>query len=176
MGVPNSGTLRAGSSLPDSGTGYYHDRGTDPIDTDDWAGDEALRQLLIQSGLTWNQSHASPRFGVLDISKQGGGPFTGHASHQNGLDADIRYVLNDGVEAGLDLQTQSAAYSRQLTIELLNLLAASGQVEKVFVDPAAQITQSDVPGTTVVVDSSGTHVNHFHVRIIDPDGDDSNVC
>lgn len=132
--------------------------------------------LIVQTGTLWSQAHASPKIGILDISRQGGGLFQPHSSHQNGLDADIRYVRNDGQEIGLDLQSQPSAYSRQLTIELLTLLAASGQVTEVFVDPAAQITQGDVPGTTIVVDPSGEHINHFHIRLIDPDGGDSNVC
>jgi murein endopeptidase len=112
--------------------------------------------------------------GVGDMSDSGGGPMSGHACHQNGLEVDIRYVRNDGLEAPLNLATQISAYSRALTVELLQRYMDTGMVDVIYVDPAANITPTDVPG--VQVDPSGTHADHFHVRLKDPDGPNSNNC
>ncbi len=65
-----------------------------------------MNQLIADTGDEWYQLHASPRINVLDISRQGGGPFLPHGSHQNGLDVDIRYVRNDGQDGPLDLGTE----------------------------------------------------------------------
>ncbi len=98
---------------------------------------------------------------------------TGHSCHRNGLDADIRYVRTSG-EGPLNLSTDLTGYDKAKTIELMNLLVASNMVDIIYVDPASGITPADIPN--VVVDSSGTHIDHFHVRLKDPDGDDLNNC
>ena len=41
---------------------------------------------------------------------------------------DVRYVRNDGTAAPLNLATELQYYSRDLTKEMFNLFAASGQV------------------------------------------------
>jgi murein endopeptidase len=99
---------------------------------------------------------------------------SGHACHQNGLEADIRYVRNDNIEGPLNLGSQSSLYDRARTVELLWMIASSGAVDLIYVDPAANISATDVPG--VVIDPSGVHVDHFHVRLTDPDGPDANNC
>ena len=52
----------------------------------------------------------------------------------------------------------------------------SGVVDHVRLDPAAQISQSDLPGITVIIDTMGGHADHFHIQLKDPDGPDSNNC
>ena len=56
------------------------------------------------------------------------------------------------------------------------MIAATGVVSEIIVDPAASISPSDVRTSTIVIDNSGEHRNHFHVEIDDPDGDDANQC
>ncbi len=175
-GSPCNGTLAGGSELPASGLGYYHHLGTDPPGTDDWGGAEAMLTLIANVGASWNALHQAPNVGVGDISRNGGGSFPPHNCHQNGRDADIRYLRADAQDLPLDLTTDPSAYSRELTLELLNMIAATGVVSEIIVDPAASISPSDVGGTTIVIDNSGEHRNHFHVEIDDPDGDDANQC
>lgn len=172
-----NGSLVGGISLPDPGTGYYQERGTDTKNTDDWGGLEAAIRLIQTVGNQWFQNHPTPRIGILDISRPTGGAFAPHAEHQNGLDIDVRYVRNDGQDGPLDLadpnQLQNL-YSRSLTIELLNLFAANGSLYRILVSPHSNITSSDVPGVNIV-QASG-HDNHIHVSLVDPDGADSNNC
>jgi murein endopeptidase len=175
-GTPCNGALIGGSTLPTVGPGYYHYLGSDPPNTDNWGGTEAIIQLIADTAATWTNSHSAPNIGVGDISLEGGGPFQGHSCHQNGTEADIRYVRNDGQDSGLDLSVQPGLFSKALTIELMNLFAQSGLVDTIFVDPASGITSADVPGVTISYDYSGVHINHFHVRMYDPDGDDTNFC
>ena len=70
--------------------------------------------------------------------------------------------------------TSLVNYSKATTIALLQQFVATNWVELIYVDPASGITAADVPG--VVVDQSGVHHDHFHVRITDPDGPDPNNC
>lgn len=177
-GAVNNGSLNGGRSIDDSGVGFVHYLGTDAPNTDDWGGQEGMEDVIRGVALRWFAAHTSgPRLQFGDISRQGGGYFYPHSSHQNGLDVDLRYVRNDGTEGPLNLSSQYSSYSRTLTIELLRFFADTlGRAQKVFVDPNSGITSADVPGLEVVVDTSGEHVDHMHLRIYDPDGPDTNNC
>jgi len=175
-GTPCNGSLDGGGQLGETaGTGYTHYHGSDPPTFQDtWGDTDYIVKTIKDIATQWNGLHAMPRINVGDISKSGGGAMSGHSCHQNGLEADIRYVRNDGTEGPLDLSTDSTLYSKTLTVELMQLFVATGLVDLIYVHPDSDIAASDVAG--VVQDSSATHINHFHVRLMDPDGADSNNC
>ena len=111
----------------------------------------------------WATAHPdAPRLGIGDLSREAGGSFTGpvvgHASHQNGLDVDIRLVRRDGAEGGADPGT----YDRALTQQLVDRFVAAGATH-VFVGPSL-----DLHGPNVMVWPA--HDDHIHVRFADPDG------
>jgi hypothetical protein len=174
-GTSCGGTLDGGESLP-PGTGYYQFPGTDAPNTDDWGGCESTSAVIAAVGEEWGGHGHGARMGIGDISRQGGGAFPPHTCHQNGLDIDARYMRADETEQPLDLSTSPADYSRPLTLELLQIWAGTGAVDSIIVDPAAGITSAEVPGVTIIVDSSGEHRNHYHVLLKDADGLDSNNC
>jgi hypothetical protein len=94
------------------------------------------------------------RVGVGDISKSGGGPISGHASHQKGVDADIRLIRNDGAEQPTTYQ--SGSYSRQHTQLLVNLFRSN----PVFPIKFIFFNDPHVTG----VSPWPNHDNHLHVR------------
>ena len=157
-GTPNNGSLENDESLsPNSGTGYYHFLGTDTADTDDWGCPDHIHDMIIAVGNSWNQS---PRMGVVDISKEGGGYWSPHSAHQNGRDVDIRYVRSDGVEGSynFDLDTSPyPGYDQEATQELVNLFIAEGATV-IYVD-----SRSGIPEVGGVAYYVG-HQHHFHVR------------
>ncbi|HJS67716.1 MAG TPA: penicillin-insensitive murein endopeptidase [Nitrospiraceae bacterium] len=177
-GQRTNGTLVGGTSLPDSGPGFYHPYAIgELLDSDDWGGAEAAISLIQTVGAQWFQSHPIPRMGIVDISRENGGPFPPHGEHQNGLDIDIRYVRKSGIEGPLDLAVKSQKknwYDRALTIELMRKFAANGSLSRILVSPLSEISSADVPGVNIVQVSG--HDNHFHVSLVDPDGLDSNNC
>jgi murein endopeptidase len=171
-GQRSSGSLVGGWNLPNQGTGYYHDPVNDAPDTDDFGGRESTIRLIEIVGAQWTPN---PRFGVLDISRQFGGSFQpDHTEHQNGLDIDVRYVRNDGQEGRVNVANQQNLYSRDLTIQLMNLFATNGTLYRILVSPQANITSADVPGANIV--AMDGHDDHFHVSLVDPDGADNNTC
>ena len=93
-------------------------------------------------------------FGVGDISKKGGGPLDGHASHQKGIDFDVRLIRGDWADAGTTWQ--SANYSRERTQSLIGLFWTNSilRVQFVFFNDAHVFGRQDWPN----------HDNHFHVR------------
>jgi hypothetical protein len=142
--------------LPPSGPGYYTYRER-PLHR--FGRPETIRALQAV-GAAWVRTHPrGPRIGIADLSLRGGGPIAGHASHQCGVDVDIRLMRNDGRE--LDVTCSDPAYSQQLTQELVNLIRKTGPVQSIFFnDPR-------VRGVTW----QPNHHNHLHVRFRHPSGD-----
>lgn len=180
-----NGSLVGATNLLNSGVGYYHFWGSDPLETDDWGGAESTNQLIQTVGAQWFQSHPTPQIGIGDISRENGGPFRNlttyaleHDEHQNGLDFDVRYVGKNGYQGPLDLSKANdfSNYDKALTIELLNRFATNASLYRFIVDPKAGISSADVPGVTILIDKKGKHRHHFHVSLVDPDGPDSNNC
>jgi N-acetylmuramoyl-L-alanine amidase-like protein/penicillin-insensitive murein endopeptidase len=94
------------------------------------------------------------RVGIGDISKNGGGPISGHASHQKGVDVDVRLPRNDGKEQAT--KYQNASYSRQRTQRLVDLFRGNRvfPVKVIFFNDPAVTGVSPWPN----------HDNHLHVR------------
>ncbi len=105
----------------------------------------------------------APRLGIGDLSRPNGGDFgeafgaPGHASHQNGLDADVYYPRRDGRERPPARPRQIA---RSLAQELVDRFVAAGAA-KVFVGPSTGLT-----GPPAIVEVlPAYHDNHLHVRL-----------
>ncbi|MFM9848675.1 MAG: penicillin-insensitive murein endopeptidase [Hyphomicrobiaceae bacterium] len=111
---------------------------------------DALREV----GRIWQLRGHAPRIGIGDISKQGGGQISGHASHRKGIDIDIRPITNNGQEEPTTYQ--SANHSRALTQELCDLIHANGKL-------AVQFILFNDPGVASV-QPYRNHDNHLHVR------------
>jgi peptidoglycan hydrolase-like protein with peptidoglycan-binding domain len=129
-----------------SGTGWYHylDDGTD-----DYGTANAIAQLKDVAS-KWAALGYGVRIGIGDISRPHGGPFSPHSSHQVGLDADIRCALTSGEGPCNYL---NPGYSRARTQKLVDLLFATGQVERIL------FNDSNVVGVT----SAAGHDDHLHV-------------
>ena len=175
-GQPSSGFLRDGMNLRDQNLGYVHYLGNDNIDTDDWGTGHLLR-LIEGSGRTWFTT--VPRIQVLDLSLRQGGNWPPHVSHQNGLDVDIRYLrkdARDGIYDTLNICTQGSLYDTLATLRLLETIVVENGdgregrpfVELVFADTTCLGIANDPRDPFIKHDAD--HRNHFHVRILDPDG------
>lgn len=152
-GTPSSAG-KVNAQLPASGTGFYSYAPASRR----YGIPETIRALQ-QVSAAWAAARPSgPRIGFGDISLQGGGPISGHASHQKGVDVDVRLMRNDGREE--PTVYQSANYSRQLTQQLIDLIRANGvlHVQYIFFnDPQARGVQP-----------WPNHDNHLHVRFYAP--------
>lgn len=162
LGTPNAGSLVGGVRLPESGTGYYtYNPATQqpPGGADREWGTARLVREVLDLGAWWARSHPkrSP-LGIGDLSREHGGPFTGpvvgHASHQNGLDVDIRLPRRDGRAAAADPST----YDRALTQAVVDRLVAQG-ASLVLVGPRLHVT-----GPQGIVMTWPNHDDHIHAR------------
>jgi murein endopeptidase len=99
----------------------------------------------------------APRVGIGDLSRRRGGPFgPKHATHQNGLDADVYFPRRDGRERPPRFARQ---IDRRLAQDLVDRFVRAGAVV-VYVGP-----NTGLRGRPQVVKVLWNHDNHLHVRI-----------
>jgi hypothetical protein len=118
---------------------------------------EAIKEV----GRIWNLRSHTPRLGIGDISKKGGGKISGHGSHRQGRDIDMDMLRNDGTETDSGRITfNSPNYSQELTQELVDLWHVNGVAGLIvifFNDPRI-----------LGVNEEPHHDNHLHVRLAHP--------
>jgi murein endopeptidase len=123
-----------------------------------------LRRVLAE----WHAAHPElPQILIGDLSRPHGGIFDqrygglGHASHQNGLDADVYYPR---VDHQLRAAYKPALVDRALAQDLVSRFVAAG-AQFVFVGTRVGLT-----GPKKVVQVIAHHNDHMHVRIFPPRG------
>ena len=161
LGAPSDGRLVRGVMLPAEGPDYFT---WDPVLHEvpnrawrRWGTDRLVRFLLgVIRGYAVAHPGA-PRVGIGDLSKPRGGPFGPvHATHQNGLDADVYYPRRDRRERPPKLVSQ---IDRRLAQDLLDRFVAAG-ADLVYIGPNTGFT-----GPAGIVQVLWNHDNHLHVRI-----------
>jgi murein endopeptidase len=127
-----------------------------------WGTDRLVR-ILIDVAREYRAAHPSaPRMAIGDLSRPHGGDFgprfgpIGHASHQNGLDADVYYPRADGRERA---PRHASQIDRRLSQELVDRFLANG-AQVIFVGPNTRLIGP--PGRVQVLTN---HDNHLHVRL-----------
>ena len=169
MGRPWHGRLQHGVQLPAAGTDFVT---WDPIlgqsPNRDWRrwGTDALIVVLDTVTREFREAHPGvPPILIADLSRPQGGPFgrryggLGHASHQNGLDADVMYPRRD---RALLAARRPAEVDRALAQDLVDRFRAAGAV-KLFVGPHLHLR-----GPRSIVVPLVHHDDHVHVRIANP--------
>jgi murein endopeptidase len=170
-GLWYAGRLRRGVQLPPEGPDWFT---WDPVykrvpnrGWRRWGTDRLVRTVLRVLG-DYRVAHPdAPRVGIGDLSRRHGGPFgreyggLGHASHQNGLDADIYYPRLDGAER------------RPYAPSLVDRLAAQELVDR-FIGAGAKVIyvgpRIGLRGPRRKVVPLVHHDDHLHVRLPLPRG------
>jgi Penicillin-insensitive murein endopeptidase len=128
-----------------------------------WGTDRIVRVLMTVIHDYRMADDSAQRVGIMDLSRTHGGFFgrkyggLGHASHQNGLDADVLYPRTDGTEARA---TKPSQVDQKRAQELLDRFVAAG-AQRVFVGPHLK----HLHGPRNVVVRLVYHDDHMHVRI-----------
>jgi protein MpaA len=167
LGLPWAGGLVGGVQLEAEGDDFFtwdHVRRRSPNASGRRYGNARLIRTLSRVFSAYAAAHpGTARIGVGDLSRRRGGDFgrrfgaPGHASHQNGLDADVYYPRRDGRERPPTARRQ---VDRRLAQDLLDRFVAAGAA-KIFVGPGFGFT-----GPPAVVEPlPAYHDNHMHVRL-----------
>lgn len=128
------------------------------------------------------RAHTGKALLIADIAQPRGGPATGHASHQMGLDADIRFQLvadrpldpvlrDEGTELSMVSEGKEIDRTRWSAdqMAMLRIAAELPQVDRIFVNPvikreACQAAAGDRRWLAKIVPWYG-HDGHMHVRL-----------
>jgi protein MpaA len=167
VGLPWDGRLVGGVQLEAESDAYFtwdhvHRRSPNP-GTRRFANARMIRMLTRVLGEYAAAHPRAARVGIGDLSREHGGDFgsrfgaPGHASHQNGLDADVYYPRRDRRERP---PTAGSQVDRGLAQDLLDRFVAAGAA-KVFIGPGLGLR-----GPPAVVETlPAYHENHMHVRL-----------
>ena len=165
-GQPWNGRLVDGIQLPLTGPGFAT---WDPILKQvgnrpwrRWGTDRLLRTLHRVLGAYAQRNPDAPPVLIGDLSRPRGGDFgpqfggIGHASHENGLDADVYYPRLD---RRLRRAFKPSLVDRAAAQELVDAFVAAG-AQYVFVGPSLGLR-----GPGKVVQALTNHDDHLHVRL-----------
>jgi len=166
VGVWWAGKLRRGVQLPAEGPDWFT---WDPVRKHipnrgwrRWGTDRLVRTVLDVIAAYRLDNALAPRVGIGDLSRRHGGDFgarfggLGHASHQNGLDADIYYPRWDGRERRPFKPSQVDV---DLAQDLVDRFVAAG-ARVIYVGPSLGL---EGPRKRVV--PLVQHDDHLHVRL-----------
>jgi murein endopeptidase len=166
IGPPDHGRLLYGVQLPANGPGFTTANASAGVTPNPgwrrWGTDKMIA-LLERVAVEFGAAH--PRAAPLvigDIAKHHGGPFgvglgvEGHASHQNGRDADVYYPRKDRRPIP---PTSVGQIDHALAQDLVNRFVRAG-VMLAFVGP-----HTGLKGPRGVVEILWNHDNHVHIRI-----------
>jgi uncharacterized protein YraI len=135
--------------LPSSGYGYFGYYSASRR----W-GTTTMVYGIIRIGRRFKDARSSnPSVGIGDISLENGGDISGHASHERGVDVDVRPIRNDGTSGPTTIF--QSIYSRTLTQQVIDLFVAETPVTMIFFNDRNTRHTQTWPN----------HDNHFHVRI-----------
>jgi murein endopeptidase len=161
VGSPGAGRLLRGVRLPAESELFFT---WDPVLRDSpnrawrrWGTDDLVRTVLRVVRRYAREHPAAPRLGIGDLSRPRGGYFgPKHATHQNGLDADVYYPRRDRRERP---PRRADQINHRLAQDLVDLFVAAG-ADLIYVGPNTRLT-----GPPGVVQVLWNHDNHLHVRI-----------
>ena len=166
VGTPDRGRLAGGVQLPAEGERFFT---WDPIHSRSpnrgrrRHGTDRLIRLLLEATRDYaSRNPGAPRIGIGDLSRPRGGDFgpryglIGHATHQNGRDADLYYPRRDGRERPALLVGDM---HRRRAQALVDALVRAG-AQEILVGPSTGLT-----GPPGVVRKAAGHDNHLHVRV-----------
>jgi murein endopeptidase len=162
VGRPWDGRLVRGRLLPVSGDGYVTwDAIRHESPNRRWRRYGTGRLVRVLTQVLADFNGARPVL-VGDLSRPDGGDFgaryggLGHASHQNGLDADVYYPRTDG---RLLAPRNPGQVDRRAAQRLVDRFVRAG-AENVFVGPSLGLR-----GPKGVVEELVHHDDHLHVRL-----------
>ena len=126
-------------------------------------GTDDLVRTLVRVSKAYAKRHpGAPRLVIGDLSRPRGGDFgrrfgpIGHASHQNGLDADVYFPRRDGKERA---PRSIGHVDRRRAQELVDRFVEAG-ARRIFVGAGLRLR-----GPAGVVQPWPNHDDHLHLRL-----------
>lgn len=128
--------------------------GSEPGNAESW-GTAAAVGALQRASQAVHPSYG--KVAVGDLSHIHGGDIAGHASHEVGLDADLRLITTGRDQCSSPTDYRDADYDRSATRALVQQLRATGQVKLILFNDPVLIDEG-------LVQYYANHDDHLHVR------------
>jgi len=120
-----------------------------------------LLTLIFQIERAW-QAMCDRKFGIGNISIDGGGAYDNHQSHQKGIEMDCRPIRNDHMTGqGARCTFRDKEYDLDATIDLIRLFVEHPRIKIAYFNDGR--VQKALGGARVK--SLIGHNNHFHVEL-----------
>lgn len=173
VGLYWDGRLLNGQMFPAYGTGFFASKYFRRVQ----ATTHDLQKVIEYAALKIYDRYRKSIL-VGSLSQPGGGKVSGHASHQNGLDADVYFIrVNDQELGNLVVNGRvSRNFDTIKNYEFIKALVSTNRIRKVFVNRAIkralcsysrlQGLENDPLQRKIAIESG--HINHVHVRITCP--------
>lgn len=131
-----------------------------------WGTAGAIAQ--VERAAQLYRSRTGSRLAVGDISLELGGNISGHATHEVGLDVDVRPARKDGRECRWGIAYTMRSYDRVGTRALIRAIhdAAPGRVKLIYFNDPVLVAEG-------LVRRYPHHDAHLHVRYCEVDHSDS---
>jgi hypothetical protein len=168
VGTYDDGQLECGEVLAartDTWTTWDFPRAATPDRRWRRHGTPRLISLIERVAAGFHADHPDRRLVVGDLARPRGGPFgehyggAGHASHQNGLDADVLLPRNDGREKPAATPAQ---VDLKLAREVIRRFGAAPRTSIMFVGCARDYLSASPKAELLC---NGLHEDHVHVRL-----------
>ena len=149
-----------------------------------WGATDLINLVSEAARVVLTRFPSSERLQIGDVANRMGGSLGQHASHQNGLDADLVYFRENRIEQDPDRNegfeekfvTENGRLSPNLDLDrnwsFLSELVSTGQVGRIFVDVAikkgmCQLAQGRLGAEEVLrrLRPWPLHDDHMHLRI-----------
>jgi hypothetical protein len=127
-----------------------------------WGAAGAVAQLE-RAGQLYRERTGEP-IAVGDISRELGGNISGHATHEVGLDVDIRPARKDHRECRWGVYHSTRSYDRNGTRSLINAIrdAAPGRIKLIYFNDPVLVREG-------LVRARRNHDAHLHIRFCEID-------
>lgn len=151
--IPSTDSTKVDTVLPAEGRGFTTYR-REQGGADQYGRASTIRAIM-EIAEAWSIKHATPRLQFGDISRRGGGHFSPHKAHQNGLEADARPITNNGREEATNISAMN--YSHVLTKEFVQLVKSKFPNAKIFFNDTQLINLG-------LTSPLAGHSDHLHIR------------
>lgn len=185
-GQVTAGGLENGCRMAPSGPGFV------AVNRNSWGTDETISLLQLAARQQAQEFPGSPPLVIGAISKQDGGNYPPHKSHQSGRDVDIGYPHTGRVQPRQFMATDAGNIDTERLWSVLESWLSTGRLSFVFMDydlqavlyqdlqavgyseaqldPIFQYPAGPAVARGLVRHAAG-HADHFHVRFRCPDSD-----
>lgn len=175
LGFYSNGSLQNATHLAVEGRGYTSFDLNESSTDRKWGSQGLVRIIETVADFIYDFYPDGPYLVIGDLSAETGGKIEPHVSHQNGLDADLYFLRNDGESPEKSLVENGkllSGFDLEKNYILIKMLETTNRINRIFADAAVKKAYCELyPQQTNLLRRLRPfpgHEAHFHVRLTCP--------